>query len=453
MAVPRTAHDPAARLARAPGDKDAIRRALQEARERTWTLVDGLADQELEAAATGFLSPPVWDLGHMANFEELWLVQRLLGCGELREGFNDTYNAFEHPRPERPRLDLLDRDGVQTYMEEVRDRTLTVLDALALDGDPLTRDGFIHWMLVLHEHQHQETLLQSIQLHGAAGRYRLPAVRRLPDPRPVEPGFVAVPEGPFVMGTHHVPGVYDNEAPPHTVDVPAFEMGRFPVTCGEYLRFMEDGGYDDPGLWSERGRDWLADTGVRAPRYWRQDPDRGGAWIRDGPGCRVPVADWPDVILSHVTWFEAQAYATWAGARLPTEAEWEKACRWDPDTGETVGRDPWGDAPADPQRANVDQLAFAPSRIGAYPDGTSPMGCEHMIGDVWEWTASGFDAYPGFRPHPYPEYSQVFFGGDHRVLRGGSWATRPPCANGTFRNWDHPYRRQIFSGIRLARDA
>lgn len=453
MAPPQTVPDPAALLEGDPGDKDRIRAALAEARERTWHLVEGLSDEDLETAATEFLSPPVWDLGHMANFEELWLVQRLAGRDEMRPGYNHTYNAFEHPRPERPSLELLDRDGVRAYMEAVRAQALEVLGRIDLEA-PLTRDGFVHWMLVLHEHQHQETLLQSLQMRGAQGRYDPPTVRRLPEPGDTEPGFVTVPAGPFPMGVPHGPGVYDNEAPPHEVDVPAFAMARYPVTCGEYLAFMEDGGYEDRRLWSERGRDWLdASDAHRAPRYWRQDPDRDGAWVRDGPGCSVPVADWPDIILSHVTHFEAEAYAAWAGARLPTEAEWEKACRWDPATGEVVGRNPWGEAPATTARANVDQLAFAPSRIGAFPQGASPVGCQHMLGDAWEWTASKFEPYPGFEAFPYREYSEVFFGGDFRVLRGGSWATRASCATGTFRNWDHPYRRQIMSGIRLARDA
>ena len=426
--------------------KRAIRDALDEARRRTWLLADGLDDAALGEAACDFLSPPVWDLGHIANFEELWLVQRILDRPELHAGFNDTYDALRHPRKERPQLDLLDRAGARAYMDEVRARSLEVLTQADLAGDRLIRDGFVHWMIVLHEHQHQETLLQTIQMRGAEDQYRLPEVRRLPPPRPTRPGWVEVPEGSFTMGRPHGPGVYDNEAQPHDVDLPAFEMARYPVTVGAYLEFLESGGYEDRGLWSQRGRDWL-DEGHHAPRYWRQVD---GVWHRVGFGCSMPVTDHPDEILCHVTHFEAEAFARWAGARLPTEAEWEKAARWDPATGSTR-LNPWGDAPATTDVANVDHLAFAPSRIGAFPAGASPVGCEHMIGDVWEWTASDWQPYPGFEAYPYKEYSKAFFGGDWRVLRGGAWATRPSCATGTFRNWDHPFRRQIFAGIRLAR--
>lgn len=450
-----------------------MQEALDEARQRTWLLVSGLSDHDLRTPATSYLSPPVWDLGHMANFEELWLVQRLAERRELHDGYNDIYDAFAHPRPERPSLRLLDRAGARRYMDEVRaivGEVLTRRDELTCDPR-LLHGLFAHWMLVMHEHQHQETLLQTIQMRGAEGRYEIPApVRRLPEPRSPGPAktnemeWCPVPVGRTTQGTALGPAVYDNEAPAHEVDVAAFEMARHPVTCGQYHEFLLDDGYEQSKWWSTRGRTWLNEETHHAPLYWHP-ADVPGSWERRGPGCRVPVMDWPDVILSHVTYWEAEAFAAWAadrpgteGARLPRETEWEKACRWDPATGSVVGRNPWGDAPATtgddgPARANVDQLAFAPSRAGAYPAGASASGCEHLIGDVWEWCSDGFEPYPGFEAFPYREYSDVFFGGDYRILRGGSWATRAGCATGTFRNWDHPYRRQIFSGIRLARDA
>lgn len=431
--------------------RQTVRDALQDARERTWLLAGPLSDEDLTEPVTDYLSPPVWDLGHMANFEERWLVQRLLECGELHAGFNEIYDAFKHARKERPSLRLLDREGVRQYMADVRGRTLDVLDRIQsvhCDGR-LLEDWFLHWMLVLHEEQHQETLLQTLQMRGPE-RYTPASVRALPAPKtPLQKGWILVPEGPFTMGTPRTAKVYDNEAPPHTVDVPAFRMARYPVTCGDYLAFVEGGGYDDPSLWTARGREWLAETPHHAPLHW-QHVD--GVWQRRSLQGVAPVADVADEILCHVTHFEAEAYAAWLGARLPTEAEWEKAARWDPDHG-TVGRNPWGDGETTTEHADIDQLAWGPGRIGSHPDGASPLGVEHLIGDVWEWTSSGFEAYPDFEAFPYDEYSKVFFGGDYRVLRGGSWATRSGCATATFRNWDHPYRRQIFAGMRLAMDA
>jgi iron(II)-dependent oxidoreductase len=154
----------------------------------------------------------------------------------------------------------------------------------------------------------------------------------------------------------------------------------------------------------------------------------------------------------HVCFWEAEAFARWRGKRLPTEAEWEKAAVWDPATGGSRCY-PWGDDDPRPEHANLDQMAFEPAPVGSYPAGVSAVGAHQMIGDVWEWTASDFTAYPDFEPYPYEEYSAVFFGRDSKVLRGGSWATRPAVARATFRNWDFPIRRQIFAGFRCVRDS
>ncbi|MGB0651823.1 MAG: SUMF1/EgtB/PvdO family nonheme iron enzyme [Thermoplasmatota archaeon] len=445
-------------LADHAADKARIIEALEEARARTRLLIDPVDDVALRQPPLYILSPQVWDLGHIANFEELWLVQHVTGCTESEAGVNDRYDAAKIPRRERPDLDLLDKQGVYAYQDDVRRQALAALEAVDLQGDdPLLADGFLYWMLVLHEHQHNETLLQGLQARGP-GRYRPAAVRPLPVPgrclsiRELDDAWVTVPTGAFQMGTPQRPGVYDNEAPAHAVHVPRFEMARFPVTCGQYLRFLEDGGYEDPQWWDEAGRAWLEATLHHAPRNWQWDAR--GRLLRVALTGRTPILSVPDEIVTHVTHHEAKAYAAWAGCRLPREEEWEKACRWDPKTGENVGRNPWGDAPATTDQANVDQLGFQASRAGAYgAAGRSPAGIEHLIGDVWEWTATNFDGYPGFQPFPYKEYSEVFFDQAYPVLRGGSWATRPSCATGTFRNWDLGERRQIFSGIRLVRDS
>jgi iron(II)-dependent oxidoreductase len=159
----------------------------------------------------------------------------------------------------------------------------------------------------------------------------------------------------------------------------------------------------------------------------------------------------PSHPVCHVCYYEAEAFARFAGKRLPTEFEWEAAASWDPETG-TKRWFPWGEEPASKDLANVDQLMFGTAPVGSYPENLSPIGCYGMIGDVWEWTSSDFQPYPGFESFPYKEYSEAFFGSDYKVLRGGSWATRPGAIRNTFRNWDYPIRRQIFSGFRCARD-
>jgi gamma-glutamyl hercynylcysteine S-oxide synthase len=287
-------------------------------------------------------------------------------------------------------------------------------------------------------------MLQALQLRS--GPPLLGVGTPLPPGRPGLAGTsVLVPGGPFVLGVDAAdePFSLDNERPAHWVDVPAFRIGRVPVTNAEYARFVADGGYDRPRWWSARGWAHRQEAGLERPQFWGPD----GTRTRFGVVEELP----PDEPVQHVTWFEAEAYAAWAGARLPTEVEWEKAAVWDPSTGRRR-RFPWGSTEPGPAVANLGGAALRPAPVGAYPAGASAYGVEHLMGDVWEWTSSAFRPWPGFRPMLYATYSEPFFGGDHRVLRGGSWAVAPSILRPSFRNWDHPFRRQIFSGIRLAWD-
>jgi iron(II)-dependent oxidoreductase len=259
--------------------------------------------------------------------------------------------------------------------------------------------------------------------------------------------MVRFPGGTIEIGTDDRSEAYDNERPPHRVEVPPFFIDAHPVTNGDYLRFMNAGGYTRPEYWSEPGRRWLAESGAESPKYWYHTD---GWWMSRVMDHGRPVD--PTHPVCHVCWYEAEAFARFAGKRLPTEIEWEAAASWDPASGRSR-RFPWGDEPADGDLANLDQLGFGTAPIGAYPRNVSPIGCYGMIGDVWEWTASDFRPWPGFEAFPYKEYSEVFFGDEYKVLRGGSWATRPGAVRNTFRNWDYPIRRQIFSGFRCARDA
>jgi iron(II)-dependent oxidoreductase len=249
------------------------------------------------------------------------------------------------------------------------------------------------------------------------------------------------------MGTSVEPWALDNERPSHTVDVRPFWIDTVPVTNEDFARFLDAGGYDDPRWWSAEGWAYRQKADLEAPLFWTRD---GGDWLRRRFGVVEPVpADEP---VQHVCWYEADAYARWAGRRLPTEAEWEKAARFDPATGRSR-RYPWGDDDPTPVRANLGGGALHPAPAGSYPEGASALGVRQLIGDVWEWTSSDFQPYPGFRAFPYREYSEVFFGTDYKVLRGGSWAADQIACRGTFRNWDYPIRRQIFAGFRTARDA
>ncbi len=402
------------------------------------------------------MSPLHWDLAHIANMEDFWLVRRGAPDTDLvkgvREDIDELYDAFRNPRADRPALPLLDPPEARAYGDQVRERALAHLEAATFTGRPTLTDGFVFGMIVQHEQQHVETMLATHQLRVGA-----PVLHADPPPPSRVPGLAGTevfhPAGTFTMGTDgHGPDAFalDNEKPAHAVPVAAFWLDAAPVTNAEYARFVDAGGYDDPSWWSPEGLAHIRGEGWTAPMTWEKVD---GAWHRTSFGVREPVlgaaAEQP---VLHVSFHEAAAYAAWAGKRLPTEIEWEYAARYDPASGRTR-RFPWGDEDPTPERANLDQRHLQPAPVGAYPAGATPLGVHQMIGDVWEWCDDGFAGYPGFAPFPYKEYSEVFFGGDYRMLRGSSFGVGTPNARATFRNWDHPIRRQIFSGFRCARSA
>jgi iron(II)-dependent oxidoreductase len=385
---------------------------LEEARRHTLKLIEPLTDEQLNRVYDPILSPLIWDLGHIANFEELWLVQRIGDRQPLRGDLGKLYDAIEQPRKIRGELPILRADEVRPYMEEVRERTLEVLDEIELNPDaPLLADGFVYEMLLAHEHQHNETMLQLLQMVES---YEPVEVDRSAAKESVSDGpeMVRVEGGSHEIGAPDAGFAYDNERPRHPVGLEAFWIDRTPVTNADYIAYLED-------------------TGADPPMYWKRDGEAG--WVRTTMG-RTEEVD-PRLPVIHVSWHEADAFARWAGKRLPTEAEWEAAAKG-----------------ASRERANLDQLSFGCAPAGAYADTAAESGAVQMLGDVWEWTSSDFTAYPGFEAFPYPEYSEVFYGDEHKVLRGGAWATRRSVIRTSFRNWDLPIRRQVFAGIRCARD-
>ncbi len=416
--------------------KPEIVASLETARQRTLGLLAPIPDASQRAQVSELMSPLCWDLAHIGHYEELWLVRELTGAPPTVELYDDVYDAFKHPRRDRPSLPILDPEGARAFDAAVRDRVLAVLDDIELDtGDPLLAGGFVYGMVVQHEHQHDETLLATIQLMDDFAH---------PDADGAGPGAVTHPEpcadvlvpgGTFAMGARTAPWAYDNERPAHEVAVAPFRIDTTPVTNQAYLEFVEGGGYDDPSHWSETGWKWRVEADLQAPQFWRRAT--AGSWSRRRFGRDEPLP--PREPVQHVCWYEADAYARWSGARLPTEEEWEYAAQGSPVETANLWRD--------------GRHRFGPAPVGSRPGNVSRWGVDALLGDVWEWTASDFSPYPGFRAFPYREYSEVFFGPGYKVLRGGSWATHPSAARTTFRNWDYPIRRQVFAGFRCARDA
>ncbi len=363
-------------------DKESIADLLRQARQRTLALIEPLSDEQLNHVYSPILSPLAWDLGHIANFEELWLVQTIGGREPLNGELGRFYDAIENPRVSRGELPILRDAELRSYMADVRQRALEVLDEVEIGADaedPLLRNGFVYELLIAHELQHNETMLQLLQL-----------VEGYEAPWPA--GTVAVDDdGPdeiaIAGGLHEIGAAggfaYDNELPRHTVELAPFEIDRNPVTNEAFAGFV-------------------VSTGTEPPEYWQRDGE--GGWLDTSTGRPRPVE--PDHPVVHVSWHQAEGFARWADKRLPTEFEWEAASE----------------------------------QLGA-------------VGQAWEWTGSHFLGYPGFEAFPYREYSEAFFGDVHRVLRGSSWATHPHLCRPSFRNWDLPDRRQIFSGLRCARNA
>jgi iron(II)-dependent oxidoreductase len=424
--------------------RERVATELARTRARTAVLTDAVDDGDLIRQHSPLMSPLVWDLAHVGNQEELWLVRDVGGREPVRRDIDELYDAFKHTRSSRPELPLLGPAEARAYVRTVRDKVFDLLDRVPLEGRRLTTDAFAFGMIVQHEQQHDETMLATHQLRIGA-----PVLDAPPPPRAraAVTGEVLIPGGRFTMGTDTEPWALDNERPAHEVDVPAFFIDAAAVTNAEYARFIAAGGYDQPRWWSEAGWRHRVEAGLTAPMHWQRD---GNGWAYTRFGRTEPVD--PDAAVVHVCFYEAEAYASWAGKRLPTEPEWEKAARLDPATGRSR-RYPWGDEPPTSEHANLGQRHLAPAPASAYPDGASPLGVHQLIGDVWEWTSSDFHGYPGFGAFPYREYSEVFFGPKYKVLRGGSFGTDAAACRGTFRNWDYPIRRQIFSGFRCARDA
>jgi gamma-glutamyl hercynylcysteine S-oxide synthase len=363
--------------------KAAIAEKLSEARARTLELIEPLDDEQLNRVYSPILSPLAWDLGHIANFEELWLVQTIGDREPLHGELGRFYDAIENPRKTRGELPILRDAELRAYMADVRERTLEVLDTVEIGPDAedrLLREGFVYEMLIAHEFQHNETMLQLLQMVDGYEPVR-PEVWGT-DPISDGPEIVAVEGGEHEIGAPGRGFAYDNERPRHTVELAPFEIDRAPVTNAAFAAFVEE-------------------SGTEPPTYWESD---GEGWVSTAMGRRTVLhLDHPVI---HVSWHQADAFARWAGKRLPSEQEWEAA---QPLLEDTV--------------------------------------------QAWEWTSSDFLAYPGFEAFPYPEYSEVFFGDTYKVLRGGSWATHSHVARPSFRNWDLPQRSQIFAGIRCARDA
>ena len=450
------------------GDLIAIMRAF---RARTHELVADLDSEQLIGPRLAIVNPPLWEIGHVAWFAEYWILRHLRKQQPIIENGDRLYNSTDVAHDTRWELLLPSLEDTRRYIDEVLDRCIEGIDRTS----KLTPEEFYFYLLAtFHEGMHAEALAYTRQTLGyAAPRVEVNQTARSDSAGPLR-GDADVPGGTFLVGaTPDFPFVFDNEKWAHAVEIRPFRIARAPVTNGEFLAFVEAGGYRKAQFWSESGWQWLEGgksydlersfarffnqniSGAREqpslkerldhPVYWRRDT--GGRWLQRVFDQYVPLNENLPVI--HVSWYEAQAYCQWAGRRLPTEAEWEVAASGEPEgNGLSDHRRhfPWGNDPPTPERANLDWSAGV-KEVSAHPSGDSAFGCRQMIGNVWEWTTDNFLPYPGFTIDPYKEYSKPWFG-THKVLRGGCWATRSLLIRNTWRNFYTPDRADVWAGFR-----
>ena len=339
-------------------------------------------------------------------------------------------------------LDLPDRAGTLAYLADVLKRQLDHLGR----GVPASAHYFYE-LAIRHEDMHVEALAYSRQTLGYGPSETLRD--RRPEPAGPRPGDAEVPGGLWRLGATATQGfIFDNEKSAHPVELAPFRIAKAPVTNAEFAAFIEAGGYRRREFWSEAGWAWREHTGAVRPAYWL--PKAGGAWCwRRYDRTEELPADAPVVF---VNWYEADAWSRRAKRRLPSEAEWEAAAIGEPaadgaSLAHVKRRWPWGDTAPTPRHASLDFLFDRALDVAACPSGDSAFGCRQMVGNVWEWTASDFVPFPGFRPDSYRDYSQPWFG-TRKVLRGGCWATSRRIARPAYRNFFTPERNDVFAGFR-----
>ncbi|MEQ8756954.1 MAG: SUMF1/EgtB/PvdO family nonheme iron enzyme [Coleofasciculus sp. G1-WW12-02] len=419
--------------------KKSIYQKMEKCRMGTLVIIEGIDETRFYRQAHPEFSPVGWHLGHIAFTEAYWILERYAGNKPLFPEYHRLFAADGLPKCDRQKLPSLAE--IQDYLDIVRTQVFDYLEIAPLDH----QERLWRWLLQ-HESQHAETIAFVLQLHRLSandntlcqtGRTPRSLVLNNPfepkgDKTPDKGQMIEIPAGEFEMGSDGIDAM-DNESPCDRVFLNTYWIDRYPVTCQQYRAFIEAGGYQNHNWWSVEGWKWLQDNPVAYPLYWSDEPF------------------WDNHPVYGVSWYEAEAYANFVGKRLPSEAEWEKAASWDSQKG-CRSIYPWGDTEPTSYACNYDNRVGHTTPVNAYPQGQSPSGCYDMLGNVWEWTASWFDGYKGFVSYPYRGYSQAYFDGKHRVLRGGSWTTRPWAMRCSFRNWYYPSVRQILAGFRCAVD-
>ncbi|HEY4424937.1 MAG TPA: ergothioneine biosynthesis protein EgtB [Pyrinomonadaceae bacterium] len=435
-------------------DSVSIAELYKQVRARTMQIVAPLEIEDYVIQTADFMSPPRWHIGHTSWFFETVLQAHKPGYRVYSEDFlfyfNSYYEGFGE-RIERPKRGTKSRPTVKetvAYRNHIDEQVLKLLQSpenLSETLLSLVRLG------LEHEMQHQELLVYDIK-HLLCDQFDV-SMKPLPQPSTPVKGMAEIEGGLFRLGYDHTGATrsygfaFDNEKPAHQVFLQDYALDKAPVSNGDFLEFINDGGYQNFRWWFSEGWTTVNNEQWRAPLYWEL---HDGEWmIRDFAGLH-PAMRKKDEPVSHVSYFEASAFAKWAGKRLPTEAEWEKAACYDARRNVRTAF-PWGDTDPTSSKANLFENDFwSVAPIGAFPEGANAYGCQQMIGDVWEWTTSDYVPYPGFKSE-FDEYNDKWFV-NQKVLRGGSFATPQLHIRATYRNFFHAHERWMLSGFRCAQD-
>lgn len=413
-------------------------------RARTMQIVAPLEIEDYVIQTADFMSPPRWHIGHTSWFFETVLQAHKPGYRVYSEDFLFYFNSYYEGfgvRIERPKRGTKSRPTVKetvAYRNHIDEQILSILHAPDETLLSLIRLG------LEHEMQHQELLVYDIK-HLLCDQFDAPW-QPLPTSRKVE-GMAEIEGGLIQLGYDGNSFAFDNEKPANQVFIRDFALDKALVSNGDFLAFIDDGGYQNFHWWFSEGWETVNREHWRAPLYWEL---HDGEWmIRDFSGLHS-AASKKDEPVCHVSFFEASAFAKWAGKRLPTEAEWEHAACYD-GARKVKQAFPWGDTRPDSDNTNFFENGYwSPAPIGAFPTGANAYGCEQMIGDVWEWTTSDYVPYPGFKSE-FDEYNDKWFV-NQKVLRGGSFATPQVHIRATYRNFFHAHERWMTSGFRCAKD-
>jgi gamma-glutamyl hercynylcysteine S-oxide synthase len=422
----------------------ARRESLRSIRTLTLQLFDwATSDQVLRSEPMPGFRPLLWHLAHIGVYQNYWVLQRCAGQPSINPTYDVHFDPIKTPREEAKVLPA--RAEIEAYLAETLRRVERFLESADLDApanNGTLTAGYVLDLVLEHELQHQETVAFVLQALPLANKKSGPAP--LDGRRTAPASEIHVPAVRTQVGGVAGAGfVYDNELPRHALDVASFVIDRDLTTNGEYAEFVEASGYTNRSLWSDEGWAWKESAAAVAPLYWSGPP-----WKERGFFAETALR--ADAPVTGVSCFEAEAYAAFRGKRLPSEPEWEVAASWDPARG-VMRRYPWGDDPVAPGLGG--ERVWGTTPVGSHPENASALGLSDVIGNVWQWTSSPFRGYAGFVAYPYPDYSEAWFDGDHRVSRGGSWFTDRSLARTSFRNFYRRRFRPAFLGIRCARDA